>query len=108
MEMTMDMKIDAIKKMIEMRNQLITMQRNLGMWDGFEPFTAILILSQNEFFEIAKAVEAPVFGKKLKRNIKTGTQYNIELYFSFNGTDFHTFVNKYEYKKYRKEISGDL
>ena len=32
MEMTMDMKIDAIKKMIQMRNQLITMQRNLGMW----------------------------------------------------------------------------
>ena len=107
MEMTMDMKIKSIDKMIEMRNQLRTIQKNLGMWGGYDTCNAILIQSHSDFFEIAKAVGVTV---NASGNLKFDGNdlWDIEVSFIYKNTYFNTYISKDEYRQYKDEFFGGV
>jgi len=100
MEMSIEMKMQALDKMIEMRNQMVTMQDNLGVYNGFDKDSGILIYSTEDFLEIAKHVSTSIASRELK---EIG---NVELSFNYNGTEFRTFVLPCEYEEYKSEISA--
>lgn len=100
MEMSIEMKMQALDKMIEMRNQMVTMQDNLGVYNGFDKDNGILIYSTEDFLEIAKHVSTSIASRELE---KIG---NVELSFNYNGTEFHTFVLPCEYEEYKSEINA--
>lgn len=51
MKMSIEMKIQALDKMIEMRKQLMAMQDNLRVYNSMDKDTAVLIYSLEDFFE---------------------------------------------------------
>ena len=99
MEMSTEMKMQALDKMIEMRNQLIAMQDNLGVYNGFDKDSGILIYSTEEFIEIAKHVNTSISSRVLE---KIGS---VELSFNYNGTEFHTFALPCECEEYKNELN---
>ena len=98
MEMSIEMKIQALDKMIEMRNQMVTVQDNLGVYNGFNKNCGILIYSTEDFLEIAKHVSTSIASRELKEI------ENVELSFNYNGTEFHTFVLLCEYEAEQERI----
>lgn len=98
MENSMEMKMQAIDKMLEMRKQIIDMQDNLGMYNGFDKDTPVLIYNTEEFFEMARHVKA---------GVSTGYIADdgmINVMFSYNETLFNTYILPGEYQFYEEEI----
>ena len=97
MEMSIEMKMQALDKMIEMRNQLIAMQNNLGVYNSMDEESSILVYSTEDFFEIARYVKANVSSDGIVMG-------NTRLVFQYKGTGFTTHVLPCEYKEYKNEI----
>ena len=98
MENSMEMKMQAIDLMLEARKQMIVMQDNLGIYNGFGKGDRILIYSTEDFFEMARYV---------KEKVRTGDIADngmINVMFSYNGVIFNTFILPGEYQLYEEEI----
>ena len=50
MECSMEMKMQAVDKMLAVRKQLITMQDKVGMWNQVDDRTPLLIYNTEDFF----------------------------------------------------------
>lgn len=98
MDCSTEMKMQAIDKMIEMRNQLITMQDNLGMYNSVDNETPILIYQTDDFFEIANMVN----GKVKSGDVMDSGR--IEITFNYKDTEFNTFILPVEYQLHEHEI----
>ena len=98
MEMSIEMKIQGLDKMIEMRKQLSVMQDNLGIYNGFGKDDSILIYFTEEFLEIANYVNARIASKALEK------ENHAELSFNYNGVVFHTYILPCEYEVYKDKI----
>jgi hypothetical protein len=98
MKMSIEMKMQGLDKMIEMRKQLVVMQDNLGVFNGFGKDDGILIYSTEEFLEIANHVNTNVVSEALEKENYT------RLSFDYNGTVFHTFILPHEHEAYKSEI----
>lgn len=98
MKGSMEMKMQAIDEMLEMRKQMIVMQDNLGIYNGFGKGDKILIYSTEDFFEMARRV---------KERVSTGNIASngmISIMFSYNGVLFNTFIWPREYQLHENEI----
>ena len=102
MEGSIEMKMQAIDKMIELRSQLITMQENLGMYNGFEERTSILIYKTDVFFEYASHIGTKV------TSVYVTDDGDICVMFTYKDVMFDTYVKPEEYQMYEHEIyKGD-
>ncbi|MGN0352428.1 MAG: hypothetical protein ACI4ES_12315 [Roseburia sp.] len=98
MDCSIEMKIQALDRMIEMRKQLITMQDNLGVYNSLSEDTFVLIYRTENFFEIAN---------ELKANVESGPttkEGDIILSFYYKDTKFSTFILPKEYELLKHEI----
>lgn len=98
MKMSIEMKMQGLDKMIEMRKQLAVMQDNLGAYNGFGKDDSILIYSTEEFLEIANHVNARVTSEALEK------KNHAELLFNYNDVVFHTYILPCEYETYKDKI----
>lgn len=98
MESSIEIKIQALDKMLEMRKQLITMQDNLGMFTSAAKEIPILIYQTEEFFEVANEVGANVVSGDIV------DQGMIELLFDYKEASFHTYILPGEYQLHEHEI----
>lgn len=98
MESSIEMKIQALDKLLEMRKQLITMQDNLGMYTSVAEEIPILIYQTEEFFEVAKEVGAVVTSGDIT------DRGAIELMFNHKETTFNTYILPGEYQLHEHEI----
>ena len=98
MKCNMEMKIQAIDRMLEMRSQLIAMQDNLGMYNAFGADCPVLIYQTEDFFEVSNEVNASVQSGDIT---DSGM---IELRFSYKDTEFNTFILPGEYQLHEHEI----
>lgn len=103
MDCSMEMKLQAIDKMIEMRNQLIGMQENLRMSNGFTVDGSILVFETNDLIELSKAVEADIH--KTGYITKDGFP---EIAFEYKGIKFNTYDYSNDYERYENQTArGD-
>lgn len=101
MDASVEMKIQAIDKMIELRKQLIVMQDNMGVWNGLDKDCVILVYNASEFFDIAKHVGANVESDEI-------CEQGLRIMFSYKNTTFVAYINPSDYQHYESEIDrGD-
>ena len=101
MEGSIEMKMQAIDKMIELRNQLIVMQKNIGVWNGFDKDDVILIYDNSDFFNIARHVGANV-------NSDNVSEIGLRTVFNYKDVKFVAYIKQEEYQMYEHEIyKGD-
>ena len=60
MDASIEMKLLAIDRMIDMRKQLIAMQDNLGMSNGLSADERILVFHLEDLLELSKAIGTEV------------------------------------------------
>lgn len=97
MEGSIEMKMQAIDKMIEIRNQLIVMQKKLNIWNEFDEDDEILVYDTPEFFDIARHI-----GAKVESD---GTYSSgLHVLFTYKDVKFSTYVNSSELSIYEHEI----
>ena len=97
MEISIEMKMQELDKMLEMREQLAVMQDNLGVYNSFDKKSNILIYSTKEFIFIARCLNASV-------GVRNVGEKNKHLIFSYRGTKFVTYILPCEYEEYKGEI----
>lgn len=97
MEGSIEMKMQAIDKMIEMRNQLIVMQDNLNMFNGFDKNGTVIIHNTSAFFEIAKHVGAKVEPGNM-------TNAGLRTMFNYKDVKFVAYIDSEERILYEHEI----
>lgn len=98
MESSIEMKMQAIDKMLELRKQIIDMQDKLGVYNGLGESDCVLIYNTEDFFEMARRV---------KERVSTGNIASngmISIMFSYNGVLFNTFIWPREYQLHEDEI----
>ena len=103
MEASIEMKIVVLDQMLEVRKQLIEMQEGLGMYNGLDLESTILIYSPKEFIEYSKAVGADFAETGYKTD-----EGNREIAFEYKGMSFNTYVYPEEYELYKEELSGGI
>lgn len=102
MECSMEMKMQAIDKMLEMRKQLSVIQNNLGMWNSADDTCPVLVYQTEDFFEVANEVNASVQSGDIT------DKGMIEISFDYKDVKFHTFILPGEYQLHEHEIDrGD-
>lgn len=102
MDASIEMKLLAIDKMIGMRKQLIAMQDNLGMSNGFGVDDRILVYHLEDLLELSKAIETEVH--------ETGyiSEHGyMEVAFEYKGVTFNTYILPEEYELYKAEEGRD-
>lgn len=95
-------KLQEVDKMLDMRQQLDALQRSLGIYNGFEMQSSILICKVRDFFELSKSAKSVVY--------KTGyiTDYGaMEVAFNYKGYKFVTFIFAHECEEYKDRIASD-
>lgn len=98
MECSMEMKMQAIDKMLEVRKQLSAIQNNLGMWNSTDDTCPVLIYQTENFFEVANEVNASV------RSGEITDKGMIEILFNYKDVLFKTFILPGEYQLHEHEI----
>lgn len=98
MDASIEMKLQAIDRMIDIRKQLIVMQDNLGMSNGLDSDEKVLIYHLKDLLELAKAVgnEAYETGYKSERGYT-------EVVFEYKGVAFNTYILPEEYELYKSK-----
>lgn len=94
---SIEMKLQAIDKMTDMRKQLITMQENLNMSTGVDFNDEILVYHLKDLQELAEAT-----GNKIHENGYTSNDGWIE----YKETGFRTYLAPDEYKAYKGETES--
>ena len=100
MESSIEMKMQAIDKMLEQRKQLIIMANNTGLHMGFDPDTSITVYDASDFFEYAEK-----FGSEVKESDFKPSTGRICVYFSYHDCDFDCYLDATEVKEYAQRIS---
>lgn len=98
---SIEMKLQAIDKMIDIRNQLITMQENLNMSTGVDFGDGVLVYRLKDLQELAEAT-----GNEIHENGYTSNDGWIGVASKYKGTEFHTYLAPDEYKAYKGETES--
>lgn len=96
MDCSVEMKLQAIDKMIAMREQLAAMQNNLGMNNGFDLDDKILVYRLNGLKELSKAT-----GNEIHETGYVSDTGFVEVSFEYKEVIFHTYLSPNEYKAYK-------
>lgn len=89
MEGSIEMKMQALDKMLEHRKQLVALQIELGMWNDFDERDSVLIFSVEDFFLYANHIGAKVTCKKAGED----GSFPVKLEFSYKEALFTTYTN---------------
>lgn len=95
---SIEMKLQAIDKMIDMRNQLITMQENLNMSTGVDFSNGVLVHSLKDLQELAEAT-----GNEIHETEYVPGDGWKEVAFEYKEISLHTFLTQDEYEAYKSE-----
>ena len=87
MKCSIEMKLQAIDKMITTREQLITMQDNLGMDNGLRLGTGILVYSLEDLQELSKAT-----GNEIRETGYVSDTGWVNVAFEYKGIAFNTYL----------------
>ncbi len=96
MDCSIEMKLQAIDKMIAMREQLAAMQDNLGMNNGFSLDDKILFYRLDDLKELSKAT-----GNEIHETGHVSDVGYVEVAFEYKEVVFHTYLSPNEYKAYK-------
>lgn len=101
MDASIEMKLQAIDKMIDMRNQLITMQENLNMSTGVDLDNEVLVYRLKDLRELAEAT-----GNKIHENGYTSNDGCVGVAFKYKETGFCTYLAPDVYEAYKNETES--
>lgn len=96
MDCSVEMKLQAIDKMIAMREQLTAMQDNLEMNNGFSNDDKILVYRLDGLKELSKAI-----GNEIHETRYVSDAGYVEVAFEYKKVVFHTYLSPEEYKAYK-------
>ncbi len=98
MDASIEMKLLAIDRMIDMRKQLIAMQDNLGMSNGLSADEKILVYHLEDLLELSKAI-----GTEVHETGYISERGYTEVAFEYKGVTFNTYILSEEYELYKNE-----
>ena len=96
MDCSVEMKLQAIDKMIAMREQLATMQSNLRMDNGLHSGGEILVYLLEDLQELSK-----VTGSKIHETGYVTDDGWIKVALEYNGAVFNIYLSPDKYKAYK-------
>lgn len=100
MDVSIEMKLQAINKMLDMRNQLIAMQENLGMYDGFDASSSVLVYEIEDLLKLSEAVHC-----ELHETGYITDQGNVSVAFEYKGSSFSSYFSPDDYERYKDKIA---
>lgn len=101
MECSVEMKIQAIDKMLELAKQLMVMQDNLGVNVYFDNGGSVSIWDVDSFFKIADEVEA-----QIKYNPKRSCTWYDYFEFLYKDIRITTFVDAENYHFWKERVDA--
>ena len=96
MDCSIEIKLQAIDKMIAMREQLAAMQDNLGMNNGFSLDDKILVYRLDDLKELSKAT-----GNEIHETGYVSDTGFVEVAFGYKEVVFHAYLSPEEHKAYK-------
>ena len=96
MDCSVEMKLQAIDRMIAMREQLAAMQSNLRMDTGLNSSGRILVYFLEDLQELSKAT-----GNKMHKTGYVTDSGCIEVALEYKGVVFNTYLSSNKYKAYK-------
>ena len=98
MDASIEMKLLAIDRMIDMRKQLIVMQDNLRMNSGLDSSEKVLVYHLKDLLELSKAI-----GTEVHETGYISDRGYMEVAFEYKGVTFNTYILPKEYELYKNE-----
>lgn len=96
MDCSVEMKLQAIDRMIAMREQLAAMQSNLTMDTGLNSDGKILVYRSEDLRELSKAI-----GNKMYETGYVSDSSWVEVALEYKGVVFNTYLPPNKYKAYK-------
>lgn len=99
MDASIEMKVQAVNKMLAQRKRLSKMLVSLGMYDGVNPDSNIIVYETSEFFQYAE-----ILGAEARQSDYEPVNYSARIDFSYNGYTFSAYLTDAEVKTYADRI----